>query len=50
MTEKLEHLSAQEKGLSMTSTAIQSVVEYIELCVEDSTNDEILCMHAEIKS
>ena len=50
VTEKLEHLSAQEKSLSMTSTGIQSVVEYIELCVEDSTNDEILCMHAEIKT
>ena len=48
--EKLEHLSGQEKSLSTSCAVVQSVIEYTEQCVEHSTRDEIMCMHAEIKS
>ena len=48
--EKLEHLSGQEKSLSTSCAVLQSVIEYTEQCVEHSTGDEVMCMHAEIKS
>ena len=48
--EKLEHLSGQEKSLSTSCAVVQSVIEYTEQCVEHSTGDEVMCMHAEIKS
>ena len=48
--EKLEHLSGQEKSLSTSCAVVQSVIKYSEQCVEYSTRDEIMCMHAEIKS
>ena len=48
--EKLEHLSGQEKSLSTSCAVVQSVIEYTEQCVKHSTRDEIMCMHAEIKS
>ena len=50
VTEKLEHLSGQEKSVSTSCAAVQSVIEYTEQFVEHSSNDEIMCMHAEIKS
>ena len=50
VTEKLECLSGQEKGVSISCAVIQSVIEYTEQFVEHSSNDEIMCMHVEIKS
>ena len=50
VTEKLEHLSGQEKRVSISYAVVQSVIEYTEQFVEYSSNDEIMCMHAEIKS
>ena len=50
VTEKLEHLSAQEKSVSTSYAVVQSVIEYTEQFIEHSSNDEIMCMHAEIKS
>ena len=50
VTEKLEHNSGQEKRVSTSCAVIQSVIEYTEQFVEHSSNDEIMCMHAEIKS
>ena len=50
VTEKLERLSGQEKSVSISSAVVQSVIEYTEQFVEHSSNDEIMCMHVEIKS
>ena len=47
---KLECLSSQEKSLSTSCAVVQSVIEYTEQCVEHSRNDDIMCMHVEIKS
>ena len=48
--EKLERLSGQEKSVSTSCAVIQSVIEYIEQFVKYSSNDEIMCKYAEIKS
>ena len=50
VAEKLERLSGQEKNVSISCAVIQSVIEYTEQFVKHSSNDEIMCMHAEIKS
>ncbi len=50
VTEKLNHLSGQEKSLSTERAVVQSVIEYTEQCVEHSTDDEIMCMHGDIQS
>ena len=48
--EKLEHLSGQEKSVSISCAVVQSMIEYTEQFVEHSSSDEIVCIHAEIKS
>ena len=50
VTQKLNRLSVQEKKLSTKCAVIQSVIEYTQQCVKHSADDEIMCMHAEIKS
>ena len=50
MAQKLNRLSVQEKRLSTECAVIQSVIEYTQQCVKHSADDEIMCMHAEIKS
>ena len=50
VTEKLERLSGQEKSVSTFCAVVQSVIEYTEQFVKHSSNDEIMCMHAEIKN
>ena len=47
---KSERLSGQEKSVSTSCAVVHSVIEYTEQFVEHSSNDEIMCMHAEIKS
>ena len=43
-------LSRQEEGLSVSSAGADSVIEYTQHCMEHSTDDEIMCMHAELQS
>ncbi len=50
VTEKLDHLSVQEKSLSTERAVVQSVIEYTQQCVEHSTDDEIMCMYGDIQS
>ena len=50
VTQKLNRLSVQEKKLSTEYAVIQSVIEYTQQCMKHSADDEIMCMHAEIKS
>ena len=49
-TQKLNNLSAQEKKLSTSSAAVQSVIEYTEQCLEHSTDDEVMHICADIRS
>ena len=48
VSEKLENLSAQRKGVSMSYAVVQSVIDYTEQCVEHSADDEVMSMHTEI--
>ena len=48
--QKVRHLSGQEKSLSTAYASAQSVAEYTEQCLEHSTNDKMVCMHAEMQS
>ena len=50
MAEKLNCLSEQEKSLSAECMVVKSVIQYTKQCVECLADDEIMCMHAEIKS
>ncbi len=50
VTEKLDHLSSQEKSLSSEHAVVQSVIDYTEQCMEHSTDDEIMCMYDNIQS
>ena len=47
--EKMDRLSVQEKTLSLASAEVQSVVDYTEQCVRHCTDNEVMCMHAEIR-
>ena len=50
VTQKLERLSVQEKSLSTEHEMVQSVLEYTEQCVDDLTEDEIMCMYGELEN
>ena len=50
LREKVEKLSLQEKNLSLASAEVQSVVDYTEQCVRHCTDNEVMSMHAEIRS
>ena len=47
--QKSEHLSGQEKGLSISCAGADSVIEFTQHCMEHSTDDEIMCMSAELQ-
>ena len=47
---KLDHLSVQEKSLSTECAVLQSMIDYVEQCVNHSADDEIMCMHTEIEN
>ena len=46
---KLANPSDQEKSLSTRNAEVQSVTDYTVQCVEHSTDDRIVCMHAELQ-
>ena len=48
--EKVKKLSIQEKGISLASAEIQSVVEYVDRCVSHYTDNEIMSMHPDMMS
>ena len=48
--QKCKHLSEQEKGLSLACAAAKSVIDYTEHCVEHSADDQIMCLHTEVRS
>ena len=48
--EKLEHLSVQEKKLFTSHAVIQSVIDYTEQFIENSADNQFMCLHAEIQT
>ncbi len=50
LKEKLKRLYAQEENLSTECVIVDSVIEYTEECVENSTDDEIMRMHDSLQS
>ena len=50
ITQKSGSLAGQEKQLSTSCAGADSVIEFTQHCMEHSTNDEIMCMHAELQS
>ena len=50
VVQKCKNLSEQEKGLSTSYASVQSTIDLTEQCVAHSSDDEILHIHAEIRS
>ncbi len=50
VSEKMANLQRQEMNISTSSTVVQSVVDYTEQFVKHCSDDEVMCMHAEIES
>ena len=50
ITEKSGSLTGQEKQLSTSCAGADSVIEFTQHCMEHSTDDEIMCMYAELQS
>ena len=48
--QKTGNLTGQEKGLSISCAGADSVIEFTQQCMEHSTDDEIMCMNAELQS
>ena len=47
---KSDLLSSQEESLSVSSSIVQSVIDYIEQCVEHSTDDDMMSKHIELQN
>ena len=45
----MKSVSEQEKGLSFSCAALQSVIDYTEQCVQHAGDDEIVCMQTEVQ-
>ena len=45
-----KHLSSQEESLSTSCAGADSVIEFTQHCMEHSTDGEIMCISAELKS
>ena len=48
--EKMENLQGQKKNMSISGAEVQSIVDYTEQCVKHCSDDEVMCVHAEIAS
>ena len=48
--QKLDLLLAQENKLSTSHAVIQSVIEYTKQCLEHSADDEVMCMHVDMRN
>ena len=47
---KMESFKKQEENVSIASAEIRSIIDYTEQCVRHCSDDEVMCMHAEIGS
>ena len=50
VTQKLQRLSEQKKELSATCVTVKNVIEDIEECVKQSTDGDVMCVHAKLKN
>ena len=50
VSEKMENLQAQKKNISISGAEVQSIVDYTQQCVKQCSDDEVMCVHAEIAS
>ena len=50
VSEKMENLQGQKKNMSISGAEVQSIVDYTEQCVKHCSDDEVMCVHAEIGS
>ena len=50
VTQKLQRLSEQKKELSTTRMTLKDVIEDIEQCVKQSTDGDVMCVHAKLKN
>ena len=47
---KMENLQGQRKNMSISGAEVQSIVDYTEQCVKHCSDDEVMCVHAKIRS
>ena len=45
---KLDRLSVQEKGFEMASGMVQSLVDFVELNIENATEEELMSIHMQV--
>ena len=50
VSEKMKNLQGPKKSMSISGAEVQSIVDYTEQCVKHSSNDEVMCVQAEIES
>ena len=50
VSEKMENLQGQKKNMSISGAEVQRIVDYTQQCVKHCSNDEVMCVHAEIGS
>ena len=48
MTGKLDRLNAQEKGFDMTSSLIQSLIDFVKRNIENLTEEELMDTHTQL--
>ena len=50
VSEKMKNLQGQKKSMSISSAEVQSIVDYTQQCVKHCSDNEVMCVHAEIGS
>ena len=50
VSDKMVSLRGQEENMSIASAEVRSIIGYTEQCVRHCSDDEVMCMHAEIGS
>ena len=50
VSDKMAHFKGQEENMSIASAEVCSIIDYTEQCVRHCSDDEVMCMHAEIGS
>ena len=50
VSEKMENLQGQKKNMSISGAEVQRIVDYTQQCVKHCSDDEVMCVHAEIGS
>ena len=47
---KITSFKRQEENMSLASAEVRSIIDYTEQCVRHCSDDEVMCMHAEVGS